>query len=62
MIEHLQVLADHGTENPLRGTCLDFYNVSNKLAVRHSNQYVYDHGKTTACEESFLFKPQPTVR
>ncbi|HPF20123.1 MAG TPA: sulfurtransferase-like selenium metabolism protein YedF [Syntrophomonas sp.] len=33
LIEHLQVLAEHGTEILSCGTCLDFYNVNNKLAV-----------------------------
>jgi len=33
LIEHLQALADHGTEILSCGTCLDFYNVSSKLAV-----------------------------
>lgn len=33
LIEHLQVLAEQGTEILSCGTCLDFYNVSNKLAV-----------------------------
>lgn len=33
LIEHLQVLSSHGTEVLSCGTCLDFYNVSNKLTV-----------------------------
>lgn len=33
LIEHLQALASHGTEILSCGTCLDFYNVSNKLTV-----------------------------
>ena len=33
LIEHLQALSNQGTEILSCGTCLDFYNVSNKLAV-----------------------------
>jgi selenium metabolism protein YedF len=33
LIEHLQVLAEQGTEILSCGTCLDFYNVNNKLTV-----------------------------
>lgn len=33
LIEHLQALSTQGTEILSCGTCLDFYNVSNKLAV-----------------------------
>ncbi len=33
LIEHLQVLSNHGTEILSCGTCLDFYNVSDKLTV-----------------------------
>lgn len=33
LIEHLQALSSHGTEILSCGTCLDFYNVSNKLTV-----------------------------
>jgi len=33
LIEHLQALSAQGTEILSCGTCLDFYNVSNKLAV-----------------------------
>lgn len=33
LIEHLQSLSNHGTEVLSCGTCLDFYNVTNKLTV-----------------------------
>lgn len=33
LIEHLRVLSSHGTEIISCGTCLDFYNVTNKLTV-----------------------------
>lgn len=33
LIEHLQALTSHGTEILSCGTCLDFYDVSNKLMV-----------------------------
>lgn len=40
LIEHLQALSSHGTEVLSCGTCLDFYNVSNKLMVGSvSNMY-----------------------
>lgn len=40
LIEHLQVLSSQGTEIISCGTCLDFYNVSSKLAVGTvSNMY-----------------------
>lgn len=40
LIEHLQVLSNNGTEVLSCGTCLDFYNVSNKLTVGAvSNMY-----------------------
>ena len=40
LIEHLQALSNQGTEILSCGTCLDFYNVSNKLAVGTvSNMY-----------------------
>lgn len=40
LIEHLQALSNQGTEILSCGTCLDFYNVSNKLAVgTASNMY-----------------------
>lgn len=40
LIEHLQALSSQGVEIISCGTCLDFYNVSNKLAVGAvSNMY-----------------------